>query len=55
MTRDEAFRKIVDNNFCGQHGFDLQILVNCIGIAREFMLGIKCDMEMGSKKGGDAE
>ena len=38
MTREEALQRIVDNNFAGEYGFDLQILVDCMMVAREMIL-----------------
>jgi hypothetical protein len=38
MTREEALQRIVDNNFRGEYGFDLQILVDCMVVAREKIL-----------------
>lgn len=38
MTREEALQRIVDNNFAGEYGFDLQILIDCMAAAREMIL-----------------
>jgi hypothetical protein len=38
MTREEALQRIVNNNFAGEYGFDVQILIDCMTAAREMIL-----------------
>jgi len=38
MRREEALQRIVDNNFAGEYGFDLQILIDCMSVAREMII-----------------
>lgn len=45
MTREEALQRIVDNNFAGEYGFDLQILIDCMVVAREMMLNSQFQIE----------
>ena len=45
MTREEALQRIVDNNFAGEYGFDLQILIDCMAAAREIILNSQFSVE----------
>ena len=37
MTVQEAYNRIKTNNFRNKQGFDLQILVECMGFAMEYI------------------
>lgn len=45
MTREEALQRIVDNNFASEYGFDLQILIDCMVVAREIILNSQFPVE----------
>jgi hypothetical protein len=45
MTREEALQRIVDNNFAGEYGFDMQILIDCMVVAREIILNSQFPVE----------
>ena len=45
MTREEALQRIVDNNYSGEYEFDLRILINCMGFAREIILNSQSQSE----------
>lgn len=51
MTREEALQRIVDNNFAGEYGFDLQILIDCMAAAREIILNSQFKSEDMSEVG----
>lgn len=40
MTREEALQRIVDNNYNGEYGFEWQILIDCMAVAREIILDL---------------
>jgi len=45
MTREEVLQRIVDNNFVGEYGFDLQILIDCMVTVREMILSSQFPVE----------
>ena len=37
MTKDEAIERIKTGNYCGEYGFDLQILIDCALFMKELL------------------
>ena len=41
MTKEEGLKRILDGNFRNEHGFDLQIMVDCMGLVKEILLNLE--------------
>ena len=41
MTREEGLKRILDGNFRNEYGFDIQIMVDCMGLTREILQNLE--------------